>query len=102
MYRHEPGFRHLGFGDIIAERFLGDEPTNSTVIARIFAQMLSEEHTVPVTDSMVFHLDVAIAMGVAIVHRAFLYDSRGDERFIEEAREMVGAYLRAEIPLTAE
>jgi len=102
MYRHEPGFRHLGFGDIITERFLGGEFTNSTVVARIFAQMLSEEHTVPVTDSMLFHLDVAIAMAVAIVHRAFLYDPKGDERFIEEARKMVGAYLRAEIPMTSE
>lgn len=102
MYRHEPGFRHLGFGDIITERFLGDELTSSTVVARIFAQLLSEEHTVPVTDSMLFHLDVAIAMAVAIVHRAFLYDPKGDERFIEEARKMVGAYLRAEIPMTSE
>ena len=102
MYRHEPGFRHLGFGDIITERFLGDELTNSTVVARIFAQMLSEEHTVPVTDSMLFHLDVAIAMAVAIVHRAFLYDPKGDEKFIDEGREMVGAYLRAEIPMTSE
>jgi len=102
MYRHEPGFRHLGFGDIITERFLGDELTSSTVVARIFAQLLSEEHTVPVTDSMLFHLDVAIAMAVAIVHRAFRYDPKGDERFIEEARKMVGAYLRAEIPMTSE
>lgn len=102
MYRHEPGFRHLGFGDIITERFLGGELTNSTVVARIFAQMLSEEHTVPVTDSMLFHLDVAIAMAVAIVHRAFLYDPNGDERFVEEARKTVGAYLRAEIPMTSE
>ena len=64
--------------------------------------MLSEEHTVPVTESMLFHLDVAIAMGVAIVRRAFLYDPKGDEKFIDEAREMVGAYLRAEIPMTSE
>ncbi len=47
MYRHEPGFRHLGFGDIIVERYLDEEPTNSTVVARIFAQMLSEEPTSP-------------------------------------------------------
>ena len=100
MYRHEPGFRHLGFGDIITERFLDESPTNSTVIARIFAQMLSEEHKVPITDTMLFHLDVAIAMGISIVHRAFLYDPKGDEKFIEEARRIVGAYLRAELPLT--
>ena len=102
MYRHEAGFRHLGFGDIITERFLGDEPTNSTVVARIFAQMLSEEHSVAITEKMLFHLDVAIAMGSAIVHCAFLYDPKGDEKFIEEARTMVGTYLRTELPLTAE
>jgi AcrR family transcriptional regulator len=102
MYRREPGFRHLGFGDIITERFLGEEPTNSTVISRIFAQMLSEEHSVSITDKMLFHLDVAIATGVAIVHRAFLYDPKGDEKFLEEARKMVGTYLRTELPLTSE
>lgn len=101
MYRHEPGFRHLGFGDIIVERYLDEEPTNSTVVARIFAQMLSEEHNVPITDTMLFHLDVAIAMGVAIVHRAFLYNPTGDEKFIEEARVMVGTYLRSQLPLTS-
>jgi hypothetical protein len=63
--------------------------------------MLSEEHHVPVTDKMVFHLDVAIAIAVAIVHRAFLYDPKGDEKFIEEARTMVGTYLRTELPLTS-
>jgi AcrR family transcriptional regulator len=100
MYRHEPGFRHLGFGDIINERFLDDELTNNSLIARAFAQQLSEVHNVPVTDTMIFHLDVGIAMGSSMVHRAFLYDPRGDQKFIEEAREIIGTYLRSRLPLT--
>jgi len=100
MFRNEPGFRHLGFGDIINERFLDDELSNNSVIARAFAAQLAQTHNVPVTDVMIFHLDVGIAMGSALVHRAFLYDVRGDEKFIEEARTIIGAYLRSRLPLT--
>lgn len=100
MYRNEPGFRHLGFGDIINERFLDDELTNNSVIARAFAEQLSESHNVPVTEAMIFHLDVAIAMGSGLLHRAFLYAPRGDAKFIEEARTLIGTYLRSQLPLT--
>jgi AcrR family transcriptional regulator len=98
MYLNEPGFRHLGFGDIINERFLDAELSNNSLVARAFAQQLSETHSVPITDTMLFHLDVAIAMGTALVHRAFLYDPRGDQRFIEQAREIVGNHLRTKLP----
>lgn len=98
MYLNEPGFRHLGFGDIINERFLDAELSNSSLIARAFAQQLSETHSVSITDTMLFHLDVAIAMGTALIHRAFMYDPRGDQRFIEQAREIVGNHLRTQLP----
>ena len=99
MYLNEPGFRHLGFGDIINERFLDAELSNNSLVARAFAQQLSETHSVPITDTMLFHLDVAIGMGTALVHRAFLYDPRGDQRFVEQAREIVGNHLRTNLPL---
>lgn len=101
MYRHEAGFRHLGFGDIINERLLDDELTNNGVIARAFAQSLSEVHRIPLTEDLTFHLDVGIAMGSSIIHRAFLYDPRGDEKFIGEAREIIGTYLRSRLPLSS-
>lgn len=100
MHRNEPGFRHLGFGDIINERFLDDELTNNSIISRAFAEQLAQTHNVPVTDTMIFHLDAGIAMGSALIHRAFLYDLRGDEKFIDEARTVIGAYLRSQLPLT--
>ena len=99
MSRHEPGFRHLGFGDIINERFLDAELSNNSLIARAFAQQLAETHSVEVTEKMLFHLDVGIAMGSAILRRAFLYEPQGDERFIEEARNLIGPYLRTNLPL---
>lgn len=100
MCRHEPGFRHLGFGDIINERFLDEELSNNSVIARAFAEQLAESHNVPVSETMIFHLDAGIAMGSALVHRAFLYDPRGDTKFIDEARTVIGTYLRSQLPLT--
>jgi AcrR family transcriptional regulator len=100
MFRHEPGFRGLSFGDIVNERFLDAELSNNSVIARAFAQQVSETHNVPVTESLLFHMEVGVAMGTAIIHRAFLYDPRGDSRFIEHAREFLGNYLRTYVPIT--
>lgn len=99
MFRHEPGFRGLRFGDIISDRFLDDHLSNNSVIARAFAQQHSETHALPVTEEMLFHLEVAVAMASAIMHRAFLYDPRGDERFIEHARDFIGTYLRSHLPI---
>jgi AcrR family transcriptional regulator len=102
MFRHEPGFRGLRFGDIISDRFLDAHLSNNSVIARAFAQQHSETHALPVTDDILFHLEVAVAMATAIIHRAFLYDPRGDERYIEHARDFIGNYLRGYLPINAQ
>lgn len=99
MYRHEPGFRGLRFGDIISDRFLDGELTNDSVIARAFAQQHSETHGIPVTDDMLFHMEVGTAMGTSIIQRAFLYDSKGEERFIEHARDFIHNYLLTYLPV---
>ena len=99
MFRHEPGFRRLRFGDIISERFLDPELSNNTLIARAFAEQVSETHGVPVTKDLLFHLEVGVTMGSAIIHRAFQNDPKGDKRFIEHAREFLGNYLRTYLPI---
>ncbi len=99
LFRHEPGFRGLRFGDIISDRFLDSELANNSVIARAFAEQHSETHGFPVNGEILFHLEVATAMGTAIIHRAFLYEPRGDEKFIEHAREFIGNYLRTYLPI---
>lgn len=101
MFRHEPGFRGLRFGDIISDRFLDPESSNSTVIARAFAEQVSETHSIPVTKDMLFHLEVGVTMGTAIIHRAYAHNPKGDTSFIEHAREFLGHYLRTYIPISA-
>jgi hypothetical protein len=51
---------------------------------------------------MLFHLEIGVAMGTSILHRAFLYDPRGDEKFIEHAREFIGTYLRTYLPIRSQ
>ena len=99
LFRTEPGFRTLRFGTIIDERFLDSTTSNDSVIARAFAELVSETHSIPVTPSLLFHLEAAIAMGSALVHRAFADDPRGDEAFIAHARDVIGAYLRTHVPI---
>lgn len=101
MCRSEPSFRQLGFGDIINDRFLDNEVSNNTVVAKAFAGMVSETHNVPVTDHMLFHIEAAVWMGDALMKRAFRSDPLGDERFVEEARRVVGNYLRTNIPISS-
>lgn len=101
MCRTEPGFRKLGFGDIIHDRFLDNEVSNNTVVARAFAGMVSQTHTVPITDDLLFHLEAAVWMGSSLLTRAFHNNPAGDERFIEEARSVIGNYLRSSVPLTS-
>lgn len=99
MARNEPSFRQLGFGDIIHDRFLENDVSNNTVIAKAFAGMVSETHNVPVTDDMLFHIEVGVWMGSSLLRRAFHGDPLGDERFIEEARKVIGDYLRTNVPI---
>lgn len=99
MCRSEPGFRLLRFGDIITDRFLSNDEPNTTVIAKAFARLFADAHSIPVTEKLVFHLEVAVTMGQSLMTEAFRVNPRGDERFIEEARRIIGDYLRTSIPV---
>jgi len=99
LCREEPGFRTLGFGDLVSERFLDPEMSNNTVIARAFAEQVAETHSIPTNESLLFHIEVAVVMGHALLHRAFLYNAQGEEKIIEHARDVIGSYLRTHIPI---
>jgi AcrR family transcriptional regulator len=101
MCRSEPSFRQLGFGDIINDRFLDNDVSNNTVVAKAFAGMVSETHNIPMSNDMLFHIEVAVWMGSALLDRAFHGDPVGDERFIEEARRVIGDYLRTNVPISS-
>ena len=101
LCREEPGFRALRFGELITDRFLVENESNNAVIARAFANLVSKAHSVPVTEDMLFHLEVAVQMGQGLLTMAFRSHPQGDERTIEEARRVIGAYLRESLPIRA-
>jgi AcrR family transcriptional regulator len=99
LCRTEPSFLHLRFGELITDRFLSDEETNNSIIAREFAKLVAETHSIPETQDMVFHLEIAVAMGQALMTEAFRRNPDGDPRIIEEARRVIGDYLRNSVPI---
>jgi AcrR family transcriptional regulator len=93
MMRHEPGFRALRFGDVIDERFLKPDRSNNTVLAEQFTQLLVARYNLKPSDELSFDLEVLVEIADGILHRAFLYEPKGDERFIAKLRSMVREYM---------
>lgn len=93
LSRNEPGFRALGFGDVIAKRFLQPDYSNNSVLAQGFHDLLVKKYGVTPTAELSFDLEVIVEIGDALMQRAFQYDKQGDERFIEKLREIVYEYM---------
>lgn len=89
LMRTEPGFRALRFGDIIDERFLKADRSNNTLLAEKFTELLVGHYDFVASDELSFDVEVLVEVGNAMLHRAFLYDPQGDERFIQRLRQMV-------------
>jgi len=99
LCRTEPSFRRLRFGELVTDRFLSEEEPNNKLIAREFAELVSGTHSIPITQDMLFHLEIATAMGQALMTEAFRDKAQGDKHIIEEARRVIGDYLRTSIPV---
>jgi len=95
MYRGEPGYRALRFGDVINDRFLDPALSNNAVLARAIAGILGEKYDFVPTDELVFDFEVVIEIEDALIKRAFLFERDGDERFLEKARVIAQQYLSA-------
>ncbi len=93
LSRSEPGFRALRFGDVIDERFLHPNHSNNSVLVIAFNDLLTKRYGLEPTEELAFDLEVLVEMGDAILHRAFLYEPRGDDRFIDKLREIVRDYM---------
>lgn len=89
LVRTEPGFRALRFGDIIDERFIQPEITNNSVLAAEFSELYATRWGLTPSDDLSFDFEVIIEVADAMLHRAFVYDREGDERFIRRLRELV-------------
>lgn len=93
LNRTEPGFRALGFGDVIDKRFLQPDVSNNTVLAGEFAELLVKKYGMTPSEDFSFDLEVIIEIADALLQRAFLYDKNGDERFIAKIRVIVYEYM---------
>jgi AcrR family transcriptional regulator len=100
LTRTEPGFRALRFGDVIDERFIQPDVSNNTLLAGTFTELLTRKYGIEATEEMTFDFEVLVEIGDSLLHRAFLYERDGDERFIAKLREIVRYYMAKHDPNT--
>ena len=93
LMRNEPGFRALRFGDVIDERFLTPDRSNNTLLADQFTELIVARYSLTPSPELSFDLEVLVEIGDALMHRAFLYEPQGDDRFIAKLRTMVREYM---------
>jgi len=93
LLRTEPGFRALGFGDVIDRRFVQPDLSNNSVLSRGFTALLVDQYGFTASDELSLDLEVMIEIADALLRRAFLYERNGDERFITKLRGLVADSL---------
>lgn len=93
LLRNEPGFRALGFGDVIDKRFMQPDASNNSVLAREFNALFTRKYGLIPSAELSLDLEIIIEIADALLHRAFLYESTGDERFIAKLRVIVRDYM---------
>jgi AcrR family transcriptional regulator len=93
LLREEPGFRALGFGDVIDKRFIQPDRSNNSVLAKEFADLLTRKYGLTPSADLSLDLEIIVEIADALLHRAFLYERRGDERFIAKLRAIVFEYM---------
>jgi AcrR family transcriptional regulator len=93
LVRTEPGFRALGFGDVIDRRFVQPDASNNSVLAGRFNELVVSKFGFTASDNLLIDLEIIIEIAAALLQRAFLYEKQGDERFIARLREIVRDYV---------
>lgn len=94
MFRHEPGFSVVRFIDV-NRRDADSVRFSASYFATMFAYMLSSNFGLPAGETLVFRLEVAVEMGLALIERAFLHSSQGDPALIAETHRAVLLYLNS-------
>ncbi|CAN5257666.1 TetR family transcriptional regulator [soil metagenome] len=99
LLREEPGFRALGFGDVIDKRFIQPDRSNNSVLATEFNELFTRKYGLTPSAELSLDLEVVIEIADALLHRAFLYERQGDERFIAKLRTIVFEYMGKHEPV---
>lgn len=96
MYRTIPGFSRVRFGDVIDLRFIDDERDNNTVIAEQIAHVVAAKHNLPI-EGLFRQITVASDIGDAILALAFRRKLFPEQDMIDEAKQVVRAYLAGQM-----
>lgn len=96
MYRTIPGFSRVRFGDVIDLRFIEEGRDNNSVIAEQIAKVVAHKHNLPV-DGLFRQITVASEIGDAILALAFRRKLFAEEDMINEAKQVVRAYLAGQM-----
>jgi AcrR family transcriptional regulator len=100
MFRTEPGFRSLRLGDVLDVRKIEDESDKnilhprtseprSRIAARTMSSVLHHKFGTPDNDATVLVLEKSMIVVDAYLDRAFRDSEKGDQRFIDAARDAV-------------
>jgi AcrR family transcriptional regulator len=96
MYRTIDGFSRVRFGDVIDIRFIEDGRDNNSVIAEQIANVVATKHNLPV-ESLFKQITVASDIGDAILALAFRRKMFDEQEMIDEAKQVVRAYLAGQM-----
>jgi AcrR family transcriptional regulator len=92
MYRDEPGFRAIRFGDAPDLGAPHEAPSGSPLADRITSLLVDRFGVVRDVETELA-VEVVVEIGNALLARAFVSGGEGDGRFIDECRRVVVAYL---------
>jgi len=99
MYRVEPGFRAIRFGDAPDVRAPETRQYTSPLAEQLLT-VFAEHCSVVRTPELELGLQVAVEIVNALLARAFIDDTEGDERFVAECRTVLTSYLEPLVTLS--
>lgn len=99
MYRTEPGFRAIRFGDPIDDERQGFAGKSNGVIAAFLAERaVSRFNLTNDPEDLAYRFEVLVEIAESLVHRAYSAGTdQPDERFIAEVRSIAAWYLETYI-----
>ena len=69
--------------------------STTTSIAHVFYGRLVEAYGFTESDDLKLDVEIIVEVADGILHRAFRYDRKGDERFIARLRSIARDFLRS-------
>ena len=93
MYRTEPGFRAIRFGDQSDQAERHDDVEGRNALPGTIAGVLAERFGIERTPAVDLALKISIEVGAGLIAFAFASSRTGDETIIGECRSIVKTYL---------